>query len=259
MTTGGWRWLWRGDLPAAAVTVDFDAAPPDIPAALAAEADALWHARRAAPGAPRLFDGELAQLRGWDMDAGGLHLALGRTRYRLWLASAGRRGEIETRFGPGAASRPLAFCAAVLVDDGRLVVLERGAAVAEGAGLLHVPGGHLEPDRHRRRGRPDPRTGMLAELSEELALSPADLDAGRLLGLGESGVGKPELLFAFRCRLDEGALRRRAAAARDAFEHAALQLTPAVGPALRVWAATRAARLAEPSRALVERLLAAGD
>lgn len=258
MTAGGWRWLWRGDLPAGAVAVDFDPAPPAVPEALAAEADALWRGRRAGPDAPLLFDGELAQLRGWRAVAGALHLDLGRTRYRFWLACAGRRDEIEARFGPGAASRPLAFCAAVATADGRLAVLERSARVAEGAGLLHVPGGHLEPDRHRSAGRLDPRAGMLAELHEELSLAPADLDAGRLLGLGESGMGKPELLFAFRCRLDGEALRARAAHARDAFEHAALRLAPGSGPALADWAAARASRLAEPSRALVERLLAAG-
>ena len=93
---------------------------------------------------------------------------------------------------------------------------------------------------------------MGEELREELNLEAADLDEGRLLGLGENlENGKPELLFRFTCRLSAGQIRRRAAGAEDAYEHEALIFLPLAR--LADWLGENEQRLAVPSQALLAR------
>ncbi len=228
---------------------------PPAPPALLAEAAAHWAAlERAEPGVFR-FPGPLCQLLTATFAAGRLQLGLGRTDYRLWLHAQGRQAELAARFPGAAIARPLAVCAGVLTADGSLVVAERGAALAEGAGLLHVCGGHVEPERHWRAGAPDPLAAMQAELEEEWGLRPEELGEGRLLGLVESAAGKPELIWSFRIALDRAALAARAAAASDAHEAAALLFPSAAPAALAAWRDAHRARLAEPTLALLERLL----
>ncbi len=249
-----WRWLHRGELPAGCVVVEEDRRPLALPEALRDAIAEHWRRAesRARSGGVRLFDGALAQYLGHVDSPGSLQIRLGRTSYKHWLYCAGRRDEIEARFGPGFASRPLALCAALRTADGRLLVQERSQQVAEGAGLLHVPGGHLDPDRHRREGELDPESAMLAELSEELGLASAELTERRLLGLIENRQnGKPELLYSFRCELDATAIERRAAASHDRFEFAALHFVPGMGAELAAWAAENEGRLAVPSQALL--------
>jgi 8-oxo-dGTP pyrophosphatase MutT (NUDIX family) len=228
---------------------------PPAPPGLLAEAAAHWVAlERAEPGVFR-FPGPLCQLLTATFAAGRLQLGLGRTDYRLWLHAQGRREALVPRFGEEAVSRPLAVCAAVLTADGALVVAERGQALAEGAGLLHVCGGHVEPERHWRAGAPNPLVAMQAELEEEFGLSAAELADGRLLGLVESAAGKPELIWSFRVALDRAALAARAAAASDAREAAALRFPSAAPAALAAWREPHRARIAAPTLALLERLL----
>jgi len=236
--------------------VDWRELPP-APAALLAEAEAHW-ARLAAetPGVFR-FPGPLCQLLEARAADGRLHLTLGRTDYRLWLHAQGRQAALAARFPGAAIARPLAVCAGVLTADGALVVAERGQALAEGAGLLHVCGGHLDPDRHRRAGAPDPLVAMQAELEEEWGLRPEELAEGALLGLAESAAGKPELIWRFRVALDAPALAARAAAASDAHEAAALHFPAATPAALATWREAHRPRLAEPTLALLECLVGA--
>lgn len=232
---------------------------PPLPAALLAEAEAHW-ARLAAetPGVFR-FPGPLCQLIAARAAGDRLHLTLGRTDYRLWLHAQGRQAALVARFPGAAIARPLAVCAGVLTADGALVVAERGQALAEGAGLLHVCGGHVDPERHRRGGVPDPLAAMQAELEEEWGLRPKELKEGALLGLVESAAGKPELIWRFRVAIDAAALAARAAAASDAYEAAALQFPSAAPAALAAWRDAHRARIAEPTLALIERLTATAD
>lgn len=236
-----------------ALAVDWRELPPP-PAALVAEAEAHW-ARLAAetPGVFR-FPGPLCQLLEVRATGDRLQLALGRTDYRLWLHAQGRQAELAARYPGASIARPLAVCAGVLTA-GALVVAERGQALAEGAGLLHVCGGHLDPDRHWRGSAPDPLLAMQAELEEEWGLRPEDLAEGTLLGLVESAAGKPELVWRFRVALDRAALAARAAAASDAHEAAALHFPAAAPAALAAWREAHRARIAEPTLALLERLL----
>ena len=246
-----WRWLWRGELPADAIRVRYRKDLPELDAELSAAVAENWRERLARPRAPHLVDDPVAPLLDFEIRGDGLILHLGRSRYSHWIFTEGRQGEIEDRFGAGAACRPLALCAALITPQGRLIVQRRSDRVAEGAGLLHVPGGHLDPDRHRTEGSPDPRLAMLCELKEELGLEGDELREGRLLGLIENlENGKPELLYRWRTPLDEEEIHERAAAAEDRFEADELLFLAADED----WAESRSIPVAVPSRALLELL-----
>lgn len=249
--SAAWRWLWRGDLPADAIAIRYDGGSAPRGEALAAAIAADWSARLAAPGAPVLTDDPVAPLLGFEAGVGELRLSLGRSSYAHWLFAAGRQAERERDFGAAGPCRPLALCAALIAPGGELVLTRRSGRVAEGAGLLHVVGGHLDPTRHLLAARPHPTVAMRCELEEELGLTGSDLADGRLLGLVEHPAsGKPELLYRWRLRLGETELRERAARAVDRFEADALHLVPPSG-----WAElSRSPELALPSRALLARL-----
>jgi 8-oxo-dGTP pyrophosphatase MutT (NUDIX family) len=236
-------------LPADAITVDYRPELPVLPNDLMLEVAADWRERLAKPDAPHLTDDPVAQLLSFEARDDRLTLRLGRSRYSHWLHSAGRQTEVEARHGAGSACRPLALCAAVLTPQGRLIVQRRSDRVAEGAGLLHVPGGHLDPDRHRLHGLPDPRVAMLCELREELGLEVGELREGRLLGLIENREnGKPELLYRWRTPLEEAEIRERAAVAEDSFEADELLFLAADDN----WSERPDLQVAVPSRALRE-------
>ncbi len=249
-----WRWLWRGSRPAEATFVELDESIPVLPEALCEKMTVHWRESRRAADADgiTLFESPLAQLRGFAAGAGELRLTLGRSSYKHWLYSSGRQDEIEERFGAQTASRPLALCAAVISSDDRVVIQQRSGRVAEGEGLLHVVGGHLDPDQHRKDGLPDPRTAMLCELKEELGLDPDELSGGLLLGLGENTAnGKPELLYRFKTELDSESLKLRAASAQDRFEFSDLLFWPSEGEALGAEIAGAAIGFAAPGLALL--------
>lgn len=228
---------------------------PPPPVDLVAEAAAHWaRLEREAPQIFR-FPGPLCQLLAVAAAPRRLELTLGRTDYRLWLHAQNGGAALARRFGEEAVARPLAVCAAVLTADRRLAVAERGAALAEGAGLLHVCGGHVDPHRHRRGDLPNPLLAMQAELAEEFGLNARELLDGRLLGLAESAAGKPELIWRFTVRLDAESLAARAARASDAHEAIRLHFPAAAPAALAAWRDARRASIAAPSLALIERLV----
>ncbi len=232
--------------------MDYRPEQPALPEGLITAIAEHWEECLAQPDAPRLTDDPVAPLLAFEARADGLDLRLGRSRYSHWLHSAGRQAEIETGHGLGSACRPLALCAAVITATGSLVVQRRSNQVAEGQGMLHVPGGHLDPDRHRHHGLPDPRIAMLCELKEELGLERDELLDGRLLGLIENNEnGKPELLYRWRTCLDEREIKTRAAAAVDRFEAVELLFLTAD----EIITDPFDTRVAVPSRALRERLI----
>jgi len=191
----------------------------ELPPALLEEIRGDWERRVAAAGRVLLVDDPLAQLLDHRVEPDALSLTLGRSRYAHWQYSCGRGSALEAKHGPGSACRPLALCAALVTADGRLVVQHRSDRVAEGAGELHVPGGHLNPDLHLRDGLPHPTESMRVELHEELALTDTELEDGHLLGFIENGeTGKPELLYRWRLTLDADEVRERAREAVDSFE-----------------------------------------
>jgi len=217
---------------------------------LEAEISAHWISAlsRAQEQGIRLHDGALFNLEDACCDTGRLHLSLSRTRYRRWTYSAGRK---EAAW----ISRPLACCAALISSDGKLLLQERSAEVAEGPGLLHVPGGHPDPERDLRGGRPDLFVAMEAELHEELGLLASDLGEGRILGLVENlENGKPELLFRYETGLGSEEIAARAEDGRDAYEFATLRFLSADSESLALYLADKKKRLAVPSQALLSKL-----
>ncbi len=193
----------------------------------------------------RLFDGELFHLD----DVKGKELQLSPTSYRRWTFAAGREGGVEI-------SRPLASCAAVISADGRLLLQERSGEVAEGAGLLHVPGGHPDPSRDMQGGVPDLFGAMEAELLEELALESGDLDQGQILALIENlENGKPELLFLYHCHLTSEEIAMRSIRGRDAYEYDSLTFIPSKVEKLSAFLLDNKKELAIPSQALLHLLI----
>jgi 8-oxo-dGTP pyrophosphatase MutT (NUDIX family) len=231
-------------MPSGSLGIHYEEESRELPPELLREASAHWESLQG--GGQVLFDGALSHLLSHSSDKGTLSLKLGRSSYKLWMHSSGRQQEIEERFGRGTPSRPLALCVALIDSEGKLLLQRRSQQVAEGAGLLHVPGGHLDPDLHRQGGIPCPETAMKAELREELGLE--DLFGGELLALIENlENGKPELLYRFHTSLDFQSLLERAARARDRFEYDSLHFW-------RPGEKLPPGEIAVPCRALLERI-----
>lgn len=245
-----WRWLWRGRLAPAAIRVDYRPELPKLGADLRRALERSWARRIARADKVRLVDDPVAPLLDHRIAGKSLALTLGRSRYSHWLYSAERAASGRALDAP---CRPLALCAALISREGSLIIQRRSDAVAEGAGLLHVPGGHLDPDRHRLAGAPHPTVAMLAEIEEELGLGDEHLSGGRLLGLIENlENGKPELLYTWAVSLDAEAIMAAAAGAVDRFEADQLRF-----PGREEWdSLMREGPVAIPTRALLEALLA---
>ena len=253
-----WRWYWRGEIGPGGLSERW-LKPRSISTELRAELDAHWRQRldEARRSGQRLFDAPVTHFDAFRGDVGGLDLSVRPARYREWDYSSGRHEGIDLRFGEGTAVRAVALCAALLTGDGQLLIQRRSGEVAEGAGMFHVPGGHLDPERHRVPGEPAVWRAMREELREELSLQAEDMDGGTLLGFGENlENGKPELLFRFHCRLSASELRTRAADSPDAYEYSELLFIPAAADSLAAWLADNEKRLAVPSQALLSRLAA---
>lgn len=251
-----WRWHWRGEIGPGGLSERW-LKPRSLSMELRDEIDAHWQRRldEARRSGWRLFDAPVAHLDAFRGDHAGLDLSLRPARYREWDFSSGRHAEIDRRFGEGTAVRAIALCAALLTRDGQLLIQRRSGEVAEGADLLHVPGGHLDPERHRVPGEPAVWRAMREELREELSLQTEDMDEGALLGFGENlENGKPELLFRFHCLLSAAELRARAVDSEDSYEYSELLFIPAAAGSLAIWLAGNEKRLAVPSQALLSRL-----
>jgi hypothetical protein len=238
-----WKLLATGPFARDDLLVEFRDEMTELSPKLESEITTHWKSAlaKAAEKGQRLFDGGLFQLE----DIAGTRFQLSLTSYRRWTYASG--------LGDGAnVSRPLASCAAVISADNRLLIQERSREVAEGAGLLHVPGGHPDPKRDLVDGLPDLFGAMEAELAEELALTPADLDPGRILAIIENlDNGKPELLFKYHCKLTSEEIVLRSMQSRDSYEYDTIIFLPAEEAKLAAYLAENEKRLAVPSQALL--------
>ena len=252
------EFLWRGQLPAAQVRVTAvtpDAPDPRYDAAVSAD----WQRRLAAkPDDLMLFDGPLFHVSGSQLvvapdGAETLVIEGSPTSYRYWLYSAARHDWIAREFGADHGCRPLAVAAAVFTSDQRLVLLRRSARVAELPGWIHVAAGHLDPQAHRRSGRPDPTVAILAELREELGLQTSELHAGMLLALVQSkDNGKPELLYRFDATVSCRELSERSAGCESRDETDQLLFAPIEPAAFLNWCEPHRQRLTVPTCALLQ-------
>lgn len=245
-----WKTLAEGSFTRADLSLEFRDVMGELSFELESSVSSHWEASllRASQNGQRLFDGGLFHVECAKAKDGRLNFKLSRTSYRRWTYAAGREG--------GASiSRPMACCAAIVSADGKILLQERSAEVAEGAGLLHVPGGHPDPGRDMRDDLPDLFGAMEAEIEEELALKPSDLDEGRILALIENVEnGKPELLFRYECTLSSEQIASRSILGRDIYEYDCLWFIPSDPVKLEAFLAENEKRLAVPSQALLKLL-----
>jgi 8-oxo-dGTP pyrophosphatase MutT (NUDIX family) len=137
------------------VTVDFSPAyarqpgPPDI------EEQVLETWRKRAEANPFIFNGSKFRLHSLEFAAQplNLHLRVALTDYRTFLGTHYSPSVLELKKrGDELFSDPMACLsnkigvgALVVLNDGRLVLMQRSNTVAECQGQVDVPGGHAEP------------------------------------------------------------------------------------------------------------------
>lgn len=141
---------------------------------------------------------------GWQADAQGLLLTVGRTDYGVALAQ-----RIHGEWFPEALPT-LAVCALTMCGDDA-VVEHRSERVAISAGLVHIkPSGNLQPPEQ-------PLEGLAREAYEELELTPEELGEGRLLGLALCHGTLLDLIYRWECRRPLEQMLARSGV--DAWEH----------------------------------------
>lgn len=164
-----------------------------------------------------LFAGPLCRLAAWEIAGDTFHLTFGPTDYRAYLGTnVGNLAAIQAAH-PGDWRRyladPVGVCAAIISADGWLLVVERGASVAEYAGWYSVVGGHPTPAHDDGAGGVSPFLALQDEILEETGIRPTEIAALTCLGLARNRANaKPELLFEARLALPRAAVDVRLAA-----------------------------------------------
>ncbi|HOC88959.1 MAG TPA: hypothetical protein PKI90_05385 [bacterium] len=166
------------------------------------------------------FNGRIARLEEWEIEADALRLRLRPTEYKHLLYSNGHTGEIIRRWGERYLSRALGISAVVVSSEGQIMLMQRSDRVGEYPGCYDLFGGHI--DLPAPGESTDPFVSMAKELEEEIALSPgaAELTLFGLLLTREAR--KPELLFDARCSLESRLIMQAALSARDRYEYTRL-------------------------------------
>jgi hypothetical protein len=172
-----------------------------------------------------LYPGALCRLVSWQQTSNHLTLTLGPTDFRALVGTNWAQPQRYEQLGPAHFANPLGVSAALRTADGFLLVVRRGRLVAHHAGWFHVPSGHLEPEPHAC----DPFRAIQAELSEELAVEPAELELLVCRGLAlAADTYKPELVFQAHTALT----RDQVLARFQPGEHRAVVPLPDTAPAL---------------------------
>ena len=218
-------------------------------------------ARRRAAGQVVLRDGHgnlppLYRLNRFGATPHGLRLRLGRTDYGEYLYTNVERPERRRVLGDASMSDALAVCATLVTGDRRVLFGARSPRIADGprAGAGgHVPRYHVLPSGH-----PEPPhglfEGLLKELEEETAVTPAELTASHLTGLIRAlPSGKPELTFLLETELTFEEIRARSPA--DAWEFTSLESFPWTARDAEAWLRDHREDAVSPGHAAV--LLAA--
>jgi NUDIX domain len=211
-----------------------------VPPAVAAAIESAWRDARSRLG-EKIYDGPMARLESWRVEAGRLHLVLGRTGYKHFYGTNLFNPGLADQYGASVLANALGISVLVETADGHLILGRRGDGVAFHAHRVHPLGGTVEV------GAVDCFAEIRRELAEEAGLSEEDLLELRCMGLAEDkAIRQPELMFYGRVRatldrikLDEaehvGVWSVRAE--RAAVEKATLdaELTPIALAALRLW------------------------
>ncbi len=226
--------LWKGFLPCSELEVHWSENDAEKPAALVRAEQVYWQSFLNAHPEVHLFNGVLAGLNGFRFHLGRLVLDLVPTDYRALVYANAHPNELKEKVGPQFHGQALGISAVVKTRDGQLVVMKRSTFVGEYPNRLDVFGGHVEPGKHGRKGKPDPCAGIRAELVEELHVAEGDIGPLRILGLLQNReIQKPELVFFAPILLDAGELLVQTQKAKDRFEWSELLLVPDKKVAIR--------------------------
>ncbi len=176
---------------------------------------------RAEAAGRHLFDGPMCRLIDWRIADGRLALTLGAVSYREFMGTNATRANVRYRYGPEVMANPLGVSAAVVTDDGFLLLGRRSRQVALYAERIHPIGGIVEPPEPPGTP-PDPFMAMAKEIEEELGLSPAPGVAACLGIVRDKHTVQPEMIFDMSVAADVEAVQRAAAGAVHADEHTEL-------------------------------------
>jgi 8-oxo-dGTP pyrophosphatase MutT (NUDIX family) len=170
--------------------------------------DNAWSAalQRAGDRGQILFTTDLVGLDHVFAASGTLSLRTVPTSYRDYVGTNKNitqlRSEFSEREWAAALANPLALCVCLHSQDGYLLVARRSARTYDHPGYYHVPGGHIEVDRHVFGDRVDLRLALQDELSEELGIATEQLRDVLCTGvIADAQSRKPELLMTARLRL----------------------------------------------------------
>jgi hypothetical protein len=177
-------------------------AMPDLPPALDAEVERLWRLaceRVAAGGAGALFNGRVFSADAITPDLITGHL----TEFRRIVAQMDR-----TELFPELGVRPLAVCGVVRCADGVVFGRRHAGAVYQADMWQLPPAGSVDANAVAADGTVALDRQVLAELQEELGLSPDAVDTPRPLCVVEHpGSHVSDLGLALRSALDGAAIR----------------------------------------------------
>jgi len=178
--------------------------------------------KRAVRDSRNLFDGPLCRLIEFDGGRQRMELALGPVTFKEFLGTNLTHAHLRYVHGPGVLANPLGVSGAVVTRDGFLILGRRSERVIYHAGRIHPIGGLVVPC-DQPGAAPDAPAQIVRELTEETNLPAACVQESLCLGLvRDKHIVQPELIFDLFIDAEAQAVRREAARAADASEHACL-------------------------------------
>ncbi len=198
----------------------------DTPRATNEEIDSLieqtWHRETTKAGQTnrRLFNGRLCRLVGLRNSEDGLSLTLGEVSFKEFLGTNLSNAYLRHLHGPEVLADALGVSSAVVTSDGFLLLGRRSHRVAYHGGRIHPIGGIVEP-ADDPANPPDPFGSMIAEMREELSLSPDQIVSIHCMGVvRDKHIVQPEMIFETKVSADVPTLIAGARQAKDSMEHA---------------------------------------
>jgi 8-oxo-dGTP pyrophosphatase MutT (NUDIX family) len=169
-----------------------------------------------------LFNGNLCRLIDWSSAEGKMSLTLGPATFKEFIGTNTRHPDLRYRFGPEALANPLGVSAALVSNDGFILLGRRSNRVAVYPNSIHPIGGIMD-FTEPMTSIPNPFDVMLRELDEETSLSGDAVQGIFCLGMVRDRLTfQPELVFDVATRCDVQAILASAADAADAHEHTEL-------------------------------------
>ena len=184
-----------------------------------------WETKRkeAAIVGAMLFNGTLARLLRYRVEAGVLVIEAGPTDYANFLGTNFYHYDRGDEFGWNNYSNPVGTTATIITSDGWLLYGRRSHRVACHAGYVHTFGGGLEADERDAEGVFDVFASLMRELNEELVLEESDVTNMVCVGLiRDKTIRQPELIFDVNVRLTRDEIEQRLAHGGADQEHEAI-------------------------------------